>query len=233
VRYRRNQTTLGSAGNHDAAIREARGKYITFLNHDDLFEPEFLSKLVPPLEADPSLVLSFCDHHVIDAHGALLKEETDRTTRQWKRDLLSEGTHRPFDLLLLNQSIPLAMGTVFRKDKIPQGGIPVEAGPAYDLWITYALCATRGGAYYVRDRLSRWRVHPASQTSRAGRAWARGSAYCWAQIAGDSSLVAIREQAIDKSYWAFRGAAVNAIKSGNGFAALRLGFRALQARRRW
>jgi glycosyltransferase involved in cell wall biosynthesis len=227
ISYRRNQITLGSAGNHAAALRAARGKYVAILNHDDLWEPEFLSKLTGPLEADDSLAVAFCDHYVIDGKGKILVEDTEATTRSWKRDRIARGVHQPFDSLLVDQSIPLAMGSVFRKSCLPEKGIPAAAGPAYDLWLTYALCATRLGAFYVPERLSRWRVHPSSQTSRCADGWAEGSAFCWLEIAGDPKLSGLRETARLKAARTFRAASLRKLKYGNPWLAGVYGVKAL------
>jgi glycosyltransferase involved in cell wall biosynthesis len=54
VRYRHNGGNIGAMRNALAAYREARGTYVATL-HDDVWEPTFLERLVPPLEADADL----------------------------------------------------------------------------------------------------------------------------------------------------------------------------------
>src|SRR6202011_4272058 len=71
IRYRRNARRLGLSGNTLAASLEARGKYVSYLNDDDLWEPDLLSTMVPPLEARDDVVLAFSDHHVADLHGVV------------------------------------------------------------------------------------------------------------------------------------------------------------------
>src|SRR5687768_14196360 len=65
VRYRHNGGNIGLMGNSLAAYREARGEFVASLHDDDMWEPTLLEELVPPLEADPTLALSFSDHWVI------------------------------------------------------------------------------------------------------------------------------------------------------------------------
>ena len=77
-RYRHNQPALGVAGNHWACLREASGRYVAILNHDDRLGPTFLERLVAPLESDAGLALSFCDHLVIDGEGRLLADAVVR-----------------------------------------------------------------------------------------------------------------------------------------------------------
>ena len=71
IRLRRNPTNLGIGLNATYAFKEAQGKYVASLNDDDVWQPNFLEKLVPPLEADPELALAFCDYSIIDAEGVV------------------------------------------------------------------------------------------------------------------------------------------------------------------
>ena len=50
----------GLARTRNLGIREAAGRYVSFLDADDLFEPTFLERTVPLLEGDPSLAFASC-----------------------------------------------------------------------------------------------------------------------------------------------------------------------------
>jgi hypothetical protein len=181
VVYRCNQHNLGPAGNHAAAFAHARGKYLAILNHDDLWRPTYLAQAVPHLECDENTVLVFCDHEVIDADDNVLVKATDECSKRWGRDRLAAGLHEPFPRLVVQQTIPLAMGAVFRRAAIELPNV----GPAYDLWLTYALCRGGGAAYYLPERLTAWRVHVAQLTSTGNEAWAAGGIVCWRAMLGD------------------------------------------------
>lgn len=45
--------------------RQAQTPYIVFLDADDLLEPDFLAKLLPPLQNDPQIDLAFCDGRLL------------------------------------------------------------------------------------------------------------------------------------------------------------------------
>lgn len=193
VRYRANPERLGPARNHWAGFAAARGRYLAVLNHDDLWRPEFLATLVPPLERDPSLAVAFCDHDVIDADGRPVAGAADATARQWGRDRLAPGPHRPFRRLAVGQTLPLAMGAMFRRDAVDPAALP-DVGPAYDLWLTYALSRAGAGAWYTPRRLTGWRVHPTQLTATGGRGWSEGAVACWRAMIADPGFAEFRPE---------------------------------------
>src|SRR5579871_2408743 len=56
VRYIRNKTNLGFAGNVELGRSLARGKYAVVLNADDAWEPTYLQNAVALLETQPEVV---------------------------------------------------------------------------------------------------------------------------------------------------------------------------------
>lgn len=169
LRYRRNQHNLGIAMNNLAAFSEARGKYIASLHDDDIWEPGFLEALVPPLEADDEISVAFCDHHVIDGEGRVLPEVEDWTMRTFRRDVLAPGRHQPFlKSAVVNLSIPMVMGAVFRKSILQDAEYPRRIGGSYDLWLAYLAVKNGQACYYVPRSLTRYRDHDESGTSRRG-----------------------------------------------------------------
>lgn len=200
--YRHNQPALGVARNHWRCLREARGEYIVILNHDDHLESSFLQSLIAPMQADSTLSLAFCDHWIIDSQGNRKIAETEDATKRYRRSELSPGVHAPFYRLLADQTIPMAMGTLFRRSALPKV-LPEDAGPAYDLWLTYLLCRGGWGAWYVPERLSAWRAHAGNLTSVGGIALLEGSASCWSTVARDEDARAIRAKALRKEGFAY------------------------------
>jgi glycosyltransferase involved in cell wall biosynthesis len=162
VRYDRNAVNLGMGPNTWGALARASGKYVATVHDDDVWEPDFLSTLVPVLEADDSLSVAYCDHHIIDEHGVLDPAGADLNTRLWKRDKLARGIVRPLERFLT--TIPAAMAAVFRKSAIDWADFPAEVGTHYDLWLSY-LAARTGHGYYEPRRLTRYRVHQQSETA--------------------------------------------------------------------
>jgi glycosyltransferase involved in cell wall biosynthesis len=179
-----NPTRLGPARNHWSAFSAARGEFLAILNHDDLWYPDFLTSAVGALTARPEVVLAFCDHDIIDFAGKLLPDAAIRASRQWGREHLTPGLHHPFPGLVVAQTIPVAMGCVFRRSVLDPVRLP-DVGPAYDLWLGYELARTGGGAFYLPDRLTAWRVHATQLTQAKDESWTRGMLAAWQAAVAD------------------------------------------------
>jgi glycosyltransferase involved in cell wall biosynthesis len=59
------QPNTGPSGARNHGIREARGKYIAFLDSDDVWMPEYLAKQMEMLAADPSIDLLYSNGVII------------------------------------------------------------------------------------------------------------------------------------------------------------------------
>jgi glycosyltransferase involved in cell wall biosynthesis len=168
IRFRRNTTNLGVGLNVTKAVKEARGKYVASLNDDDMWNKDFLEKLVPHLDANPDVVLAFCDHYIIDSDGTINYPDTEKNTQRWKRDQLKEGIYRPFwEIGLIHKAVFAASSTVIRKDAVEWDELH-EAGVFWDYYLSYLACCSGLGAYYCPERLSQYRVHDKSETMISG-----------------------------------------------------------------
>ena len=167
LRYEPNPETLGVALSLQSALSKARGRYITILNDDDAWEPEFLARLVPPLEASSRRVLAFCDHWIVRQNGEIDHRETEQNTEAYGRRNLQVGDiANPHTLVLQKNAVPLAMASVFRAGAFDYAKLVPEVAGAYDFWISSLLAASGGGFFYVSDRLTRYRLHSQMETVR-------------------------------------------------------------------
>lgn len=70
VRYVRNPENVGSRANFDLVLTQARGKYFTWLAHDDLLsDPGYLRATCDALEANPDVVLCGSSMNVLGQEG--------------------------------------------------------------------------------------------------------------------------------------------------------------------
>jgi hypothetical protein len=178
--------------------------------------------LLPALEADDTLSAAFSDHHIIDEHGALNVAGADTNTRRWRRDQLPRGVIRPFaEAAIVWQSLPAAMAALFRKSAIDWDDFPVEVGTYYDLWLAYQASRAGAGAYYEPRRLTRYRVHGASETrswtSLAGRVKAmRQSEFVGRRYLADPGLRDLREVLQRRYVRSVRSLATALMEEGRG-----------------
>ncbi|WP_138498493.1 glycosyltransferase family 2 protein [Nostoc sp. PA-18-2419] len=169
IRFWRHQQNVGMLANQQHAFKMAQGKYVASLHDDDMWNQDFLAKLVPPLEQNPDLILAFCDQYIIDANGIINHIGTEQNTRSYKRDKLRPGIHQPFSKIgLIDKSIPTAASCVIRNNFVDWDSIPLEIGGMWDLYLTYLCCISGHGAYYYPQRLTRYRAHEQTDTMLSG-----------------------------------------------------------------
>ncbi|GAB1544297.1 hypothetical protein NUACC21_69730 [Scytonema sp. NUACC21] len=169
IRFYRNSTNLGMFANTMNAFKKARGKYVASLLDDDMWEENFLEKLVPPLEANPNLALAFCDHYMMDADGEIDPALTEHCSHLFKRAYLKEGIYQPFSKLsLIDRAVSTATAAVIRRDVVDWNTIPSEVGGSWDLYLNYLCCRNGLGAYYCPEKLTRYRVHEQTDTMLSG-----------------------------------------------------------------
>lgn len=70
IRYFKNKKNSGAAVSRNRALREAKGKWIAFLDSDDLWLPEKLEKQISFMETNHHS-FSYTDYEEIDANGRL------------------------------------------------------------------------------------------------------------------------------------------------------------------
>lgn len=78
----------GSADTRNTGIKLAKGEYIAFLDADDLWEPDFLEKMVSFMQKNQS-PFSFASYRIVDENGTEFCEPFIVKTKEYKyRDLL-------------------------------------------------------------------------------------------------------------------------------------------------
>jgi glycosyltransferase involved in cell wall biosynthesis len=196
IRFFRHDRNIGMIPNLLYCFQQAQGKYLAILLDDDIWEPDFLAQLVPPLEADDDLVLTFCDHSVINAAGELDPIATQHYSEIFHRANLAPGIHQPFyQLAMVDAAVSTATSAVMRRSLINWQHIPPEVGGALDSYLRYLYCREGWAAYYVPNKLTRYREHEMTDTAQSGRQnaaskvrKARGEVFCYERFLEDERL---------------------------------------------
>jgi glycosyltransferase involved in cell wall biosynthesis len=194
VRLFRNASNIGQTANIVTACARAAGKYIAILGDDDLWQPDFLGTLVPPLEQDPEIVVSFCAHDVIDQHGRLDQALTDACNRRF-RDGISEGVHAPFvDIALIRRSICVMSAAVFRREVLDWRLMPKDLPYMSDVYVSYLAARTGKRCYYQplslaqRREISESASVEATATVQNKETIARAAMACWDTLFRDNAV---------------------------------------------
>jgi GT2 family glycosyltransferase len=216
VQYVPASRNLGTATNNARGYDLAQGRYVAHLDDDDLWHADYLRRLVEALECRPHCSLAFCNQLVIDATGEPDLDVIRWSEEEWRRADLVEGVYQPFwDLAIVRRAIPTSHASVIRREMLNNLAGLREAGYTWDLFLTYQAARRGHGAYFIPERLARYRVHETQQTSALTRlATYRGLTYC------DRTFLADPELGVDRSVVSARLARVTAYWA---LALLRLG----------
>lgn len=72
------QENRGLSAARNAGIRAAQGEYVGLLDADDMYEPEFLSTLVPILEGRPDAAAVYCGYRFVNRQNHPLPQQESR-----------------------------------------------------------------------------------------------------------------------------------------------------------
>ncbi|MFZ5448837.1 MAG: glycosyltransferase family 2 protein [Thermodesulfobacteriota bacterium] len=75
VRLLKQEKNLGMTRNMNAVIRASQGKYVLKLDGDDTIEPQYVSSMVPVMEAHPRVAFAHCACRLIDKDSKFLGYE--------------------------------------------------------------------------------------------------------------------------------------------------------------
>ncbi|MBW4664431.1 MAG: glycosyltransferase [Chroococcus sp. CMT-3BRIN-NPC107] len=172
LHLRINQKNVGMGPNLTSAFKLAKGKYVASINDDDVWQEDFLEKLVPLLENNPEVVVAFCDYYIINSDSTINEQLTEEQTKRENRAQLAAGIYQPYrKLALIDRAVFSSLANVIRRDavnwdKLASDG--ADAGVFYDFYMTYLACRSGKAACYCPEKLAFYRVHEQSETMISG-----------------------------------------------------------------
>jgi glycosyltransferase involved in cell wall biosynthesis len=144
-----NQTNRGASAARNAGVAQARGRYVAFLDSDDLWLPGKLNTMVASLERNPSASLAFSEYSIFSDAGVEYGN--------------SSIGHAPSRRELMEVSLPpiLTSTWVLPKRAFEQSGGFCEAfrgGQGFeDSWLLLML-SELGEFVYVPEAFTRYRI---------------------------------------------------------------------------
>lgn len=169
---------LGTGASRNLGMQVARGRYLAFLDADDIYEPERLTRTVALLDADPLLDVvvnrELYWRSWQEGPGGLarllrLPDDVFGMSAQYDRPI-------PPPILFVSSfatpgaAIPGTGSITFRRASVERlGGIPARFTRQYEDQALIAKLLLHGRAMVIRDCLARYRQHPHSLTRTARR----------------------------------------------------------------
>jgi glycosyltransferase involved in cell wall biosynthesis len=165
VAWMRNAENLGMAANWRAGIERVESGFFCLLNDDDTIEPDFIERLIVPMLADDDLILTFCDHWIIDPDGKRLDKLTNESSATYHRSQLEAGTLENFaEAAVLHRSLHISC-SLLRTAMVPASFIDEQAGGFACGWLFYQCFRTGYNAYYIAERLASYRLHDGNMSN--------------------------------------------------------------------
>jgi hypothetical protein len=154
LRILRHAEPLGIAANRNSCLMHARGRYLAWLDSDDVFLPGSLGKRVAVLDSNPGVGL---------VHGAFeLFDADDRPLRGWPAPYADDAVqpgHTAFRDLIASNAITTSTVVVRRSVQNAAGMFSTSIGGSstdWDMWLRIAL---RSDIAYTALPVARYRQH--------------------------------------------------------------------------
>jgi glycosyltransferase involved in cell wall biosynthesis len=150
------QPNSGLAGARNAGVAVATGKYLAFLDDDDTWEANRLSRTCAALEANPQSVMVYSDAVQVDASGRLV--ESSYTP--------PEQRHAPAMREMLNEFWNILPSSILVRRETFEGcgGFEEEFKVAFfEDTFFYLRCREQGPFYYLGEKLIRYRRRGAAE----------------------------------------------------------------------
>ncbi|CAG9933992.1 glycosyltransferase family 2 protein [Candidatus Nitrotoga arctica] len=165
LRYERNPTRLKGRGNYKKCFELATGEFIKYLNDDDILVQDCVERLLDAFRQVPDIVLATSYRERIDEAGNRLPDQP-ATRPIVDHDMSINGLSLANAMLMAGLNVVGEPSTtLFRKADLLDGkpdyfcfdGVVGSGVIDMSMWSTILL---RGEAVYLRDELSRFRIHP-------------------------------------------------------------------------
>jgi len=169
LRLHINPQRVDIATDWNFALAAARTTFVTLAHQDDLFEPEYVARLLAAMQRHPKVLVSFCDYTEHSPRG----ERPTNINLRIKRALCQRAFGRRECITsardkerLLSLGNPICCPSVmFDRSALPDFRFPGGFRTNLD-WMAWLELARRpGGFVYVREKLVSKGIHDESETT--------------------------------------------------------------------
>jgi len=168
-----NSRRLGLGGNWNRCAQLVRTPYFCLAHQDDVYEPDYLARMLARLEAAPAAAMVHCQARAIDRDGKELRSPAERYKAHfWRRARASDraGLYRQ----LWRGNFVCCPSVLYRTAAFGQvGGFHAGLSFAVDWELWFRLLAAGHDIAAEPAELLRYRRHPAATTRDATRTLTR------------------------------------------------------------
>lgn len=165
VRYLRNETNLGLAGNWNRCIDVARAEWVTLLHADDRLEPAYAAAVTDVVGDHPLLAAIFTDASVIDADGHPVRSLPDQVKRFARRPRGDHSVGGDDDLAaILSNNYVFCPSLCYRKAALGPSPFDTRWRMVLDLDNVARLLLDGQQLFGIRRPLYQYRRHAAAMT---------------------------------------------------------------------
>ncbi|MCW5701095.1 MAG: glycosyltransferase [Bradyrhizobium sp.] len=152
------ETNRGVCATVREALSHCCGEFIFPIGHDDIWHPDYLTKMVFVLDQDPTLSAVFASVRVIDADGTPILFDV------FEHNILNEIDQRRLVSKLLGGNFLCVPASGIRRTKMKASdfGINNELLQDHELWLNLSV---RGGFAYVPGAIASYRRHEENLSS--------------------------------------------------------------------
>lgn len=142
------------------AVDKAQGKYIAFLDADDMFLPEKIARQVEELEAHPDIIL--CHHDVeqlTETEKNPLRKNRFTLARDERQYLLADEPYFLIKNYICNPTVMVRSSTLKT--------LPFYSRQLFQFedWLMWTLLAEHGSFLFLPDKMTHYRYHTAAATA--------------------------------------------------------------------
>ncbi|HKG03039.1 MAG TPA: glycosyltransferase [Conexibacter sp.] len=153
VHVLRHARARGVVAARNALLGAAHGRYVAWLDADDVLLPGALAAQIDVLERSADVVLVHGGAEIIEESGRVLPP----WRRPFDRDVVEDGRDAFAELLLSNEMVTSTV--VARRSALDAAGRFVSVGPSSSDWDMWLRLALHGAVAYRAQPVARYRQH--------------------------------------------------------------------------
>jgi GT2 family glycosyltransferase len=169
VQVHRNAAPLGIGGNWNRCVELARAPFVCLAHQDDVYEPEYVARMLAALDARPDAGMAHCRAAAIDADGRAMPSAAERFKAHFWRQSPGKDRAAHYERLWRGNFI-VCPSMCFRTDALRvTGPFRTDLCFALDWEYSFRLLRAGFGIVDVHEVLLHYRRHDGAATAAANR----------------------------------------------------------------